>query len=235
MIALVVVLVTTAALLLLGPAPRLGPAPADAPGSTLASGPRRRRVPVPGLLAARRRERAAADVRSRVIELCDALQAELSAGQTSAAALDHAATAWPDVTPAARAASSGGDVPAALRSLAALPGADALRIVAAAWQVGHRTGRGLADVLGRVATDLRAAEQTRRIVASELSSARATARLLAGLPLLALLLGSSAGADPWQFLLGQPIGLACLAAGLAFGYAGLAWIEALARNVDRIG
>ena len=225
-------LVGTATLLLLAPASRVRP-PSAPP--VLGRGVLIRRMPPLGLVAARRRDRAAADLRRRVVDLCDGLQAELSAGQTAPAALDHAATEWPYVAPAARAAATGGDVPAAFRGLADRTGADALRVVGAAWLVAHRTGHGLADVLGRVAVDLRAAEQTRRVVASELASARATSRLLAALPLLALLLGSSAGADPWRFLFGTPLGLACLAGGIAFGYAGLAWIESLARNVDRAG
>uniref|UniRef100_UPI003F4C38B2 type II secretion system F family protein n=1 Tax=Nocardioides sp. SYSU DS0651 TaxID=3415955 RepID=UPI003F4C38B2 len=180
----------------------------------------------------RLRERSALHTRARVVELCDGLQAELASGQTPAHALGRAGTEWPLVAPAARTAQAGGDVPAALRELAVQPGAGELRVVAAAWQVAHRTGHGLADALGRVADDLRAAEQTRRVVSGELASARATARLLAGLPVVALLMGSGAGADPWRFLLGHPVGLACLAAGLACGYAGLAWIETLARDVE---
>ncbi len=187
------------------------------------------------MVAGRRRDNAAAERRSRVVDLCDALRAELAAGQTAAGALDRAAAEWPFVEPAARAALSGGDVVAELRALGAVPGADALRIVAGAWLVAHRTGHGLADTLGRVAADLRAADRTRRIVGGELASARATARLLAGLPLVALLMGSSAGADPLRFLLGGPAGLACLGGGLLAGYAGLVWIEALARNVERHG
>jgi tight adherence protein B len=209
-------------LLLVGPGPWLAAATVAA---TLVLGLAR-------LVAGRRRERAAVATRSRVIELCDALQAELAAGQPPERALDRAAVEWPVVAPVARVAAGGGDVPAELRDLAAEPGAGALRVIAAAWQVAHRTGHGLADTLGRVAGDLRAAEQTRRIVAGELSSARATARLLAGLPFLALAMGAGAGAAPWQFLLGHPVGLGCLAGGLALAYTGLAWIDSLARAVE---
>lgn len=185
------------------------------------------------LVARRRTDRTSAQVRARVVELCDGLQAELAAGQTATTALERVAAEWPALLPVTRSAAAGGDVPAAMRELAAEPGAGDLRVVAAAWQVAHRTGHGLADALARVAQELRDAEQTRRVVTGELASARATARLVAGLPVVALLMGSGAGADPWAFLLGHPIGLACLAGGVGCGIAGLTWIEALARDVER--
>lgn len=185
------------------------------------------------LVARRRTDATAARMRGRVVEACDGLQAELASGQTAAAALARVATEWPDLQRVSRAAASGGDVPAALRELALSPGAGDLRVVAAAWQVAHRTGHGLADALDRVGQDLRDAEQTRRVVQGELASARATARLVACLPVVALLMGGGAGAEPWSFLLGHPVGLACLAGGIACGIAGLGWIEALARDVER--
>ncbi|QYJ03130.1 hypothetical protein KUV85_12385 [Nocardioides panacisoli] len=181
----------------------------------------------------RRADRAAAGERAHVVAACEGMQAELAAGQSPGAALASAAGSWPLLAPVDRTAAAGGDVAAALRSAAVRPGAGDLRLLAAAWEVAHRTGHGLADAVGRVAAELRATERTRRIVTGELAAARATARLVAALPLVALAMGSGAGTDPWSFLLGHPLGIACLVAGLACGLAGLAWIEAIARDVDR--
>ena len=126
----------------------------------------------------------------------------------------------------------GSDVPSALRRVAAVPGAGDLLVVAAAWQVAHHSGNGLAHAVSRVAARIRAQRQTQRVVTSELASARATARLVAALPVVALGMGSGAGGDPWRFLLDTPVGWGCLAAGLAFGLAGLWWIEAIADQAD---
>lgn len=181
----------------------------------------------------RRRRRAEQLVGERVREACEHLAAELGAGQPSGTALDQVAQGWAVLAPVAEAQRVGADVPAALRLASQVPGAGDLRLLAAAWQVAHRTGQGLAAAVDRVALDLVAARRTRRLVDGELASARATARLVAGLPLLAWAMGSGAGGDPAGFLLGSPVGWACLALGVAFGLAGLWWIEAIARDVDR--
>jgi tight adherence protein B len=191
-------------------------------------------IGVAWLLWLRRRERrAAVETGRRVLEACEHLASELASGQPPGAALARAADDWAELGPVAEAFRVGSDVPSALRTVAARPGASDLRLLAAAWHVAHRTGQGLADAVDRVARDLVEARATRRLVDGELSSARATARLVAILPVAALAMGSGVGGDPVGFLLGTPAGWLCLATGLGFGLAGTWWIEALARDADR--
>lgn len=175
-----------------------------------------------------RRHETAAD-QAAVLDVCDLLAAELAAGRPPGAALSAATERWPPLGAAVEAVRLGADVPEALRRLALeRRGAADLRWVAGAWQVAQHSGHGLAAALERTAGGLRARRRTRRLVDSELASARATARLVACLPLAVLLMGSGAGSDPWSFLLATPVGWICLAGGLGLIGLGLWWIERLA-------
>lgn len=217
-----------AAVVALGVAVLALPRALAAPGLVLAVGAWGAR-----LLWRRRTAARLAEANSaRTVEVCDLLAAELSAGRPTEAALDAAASAWSVIRPVAEAGRLGGDVPAAFRAASRTPGARGLRLLAGAWAVSQRTGGGLGAATRRAAEAVRREQATRRVVAGELASARATARLMAGLPVVALLMGSGAGADPWTFLFGSPGGWACLVAGGATGFAGLWWIELIAREVD---
>ena len=184
------------------------------------------------LLRRRRRRQDTAEGQARVLAFCQLLGSELAAGQPPGLALERGAEEWPELAPVSTAFALGADVPEALRAAAAEQGQADLGLVAAAWQVAHGSGGGLSVAMTRVAAGLRASQATRRVVAAELASARATARLMAGLPFFALVLGRGIGADPLRFLLGTWPGVSCLAGGLALGFAGIAWIEAIADGVS---
>ncbi|QIX28235.1 type II secretion system protein [Nocardioides sp. JQ2195] len=187
---------------------------------------------VASIRARRRRAVLAAATGAQIQEVCEILGAELAAGLPVGTCLREAAVAWPPLRRAVGAHAMGGSVPDLLRGLAGEPGAGDLRLVAAAWQVAARSGSGLAHSLGEVAQTLRAREGTRRVVRSELASARSTARLMAVLPVLTLAMGSGVGGDPVAFLFGTPLGWGCLALGLFLLVTGLWWIESISAGVE---
>lgn len=185
------------------------------------------------LVAKMRSRKAAQRTADRVVEVCEALAGELRAGRPPARALRDCVEVWPPMDPVATAAELGGDVVGSLRRLAEEPGASGLAEIAGAWQVAHRAGGSMAPALSQVAVAARGRRRTERLVASELASAQATARLVAVLPVGVLALGSGLGGDPWGFLLRTPAGIGCLGTGLALAYLGLAWIERIASEADR--
>ena len=185
------------------------------------------------MVAGARRQKIAQRREERVLELCEVLASELRSGQPPVTALGHCVEVWTEFEPVATAARLGADVPVALRRLANMPGASGLREVAGAWSVSQGSGAGLAAALTQVAASARESQATRGLIAGELASAQATARLVAALPLVTLAMGSGIGGDPWGFLLTTPAGLACLAVGLALAFLGLWWIERIAVGVMR--
>lgn len=193
-----------------------------------------RSVPVPTLDRLRpgagRRERRARSERSdRALEACAVMADELRAGRSPEAVLALAARWCPELVPVVSAQELGADVPTALRRT----GLEEMRFVGAAWQVASRSGRGLGEALARVVDGLRASRATRRVVTSELASARATARLLVALPVLAMLGGAAGGGRPWEFFLGSVAGHLCLGVGLVLAWGGLRWIDFIADDVER--
>lgn len=183
-------------------------------------------------LVARHRAGQAAEVRAaRVQAYCEAVAAELTAGQPPQRVLQRSVLEFPEFRDVATAADLGADVPDALRRLARAPGAGDLRLVAAAWQVAHRSGAGLAGALEQVGHTVREHRRAARLVAAELAPAHATARMMAALPLVFVLAGSGLGGHPVAFLTGTTFGLGCLGGGLALSWAGLAWLQRIADGV----
>ncbi len=183
--------------------------------------------------AHRRAERAREDRRARVVEVGEAMVGELRAGQPPGRALVRAGEIWPELAPVVAASRLGADVPTALRRASARPGAEGLFALAAAWQVAERSGAALTAALSEVVASARGRRQACALVAGELASARATARLVAVLPFGTLAMTAGIGGDPWTFLLDRPAGVACLAAGVGLILAGLWWIDAIAGSVLR--
>ncbi|SOD63196.1 tight adherence protein B [Streptomyces zhaozhouensis] len=184
-----------------------------------------------------RRRRAAAAARRRreaVVDFCVALAGEVQAGRPAVAALATAGRAelGPLAAAPLAAARYGGDVPGALRSAAGRPGAEGLSGVAACWEVAVQGGASLAAGLERVATALRAERDQDEELRALLAGPRATARVLAALPLGGLVLGSTMGIAPLRVLFGTPLGLCCLALGVFFQWAGMAWTAALVRSAE---
>ena len=160
-----------------------------------------------------------------------ALAAELRAGQPpSAALLISAGTppVWPSTLAALRL---DGDIPEALRVDAQVH--PVLRSLAACWEVGSASGSGLAAAVQRLAEASRAAEEVRGELDVQLAGPRATARTLATLPLIGLLLGVLMGADPVGWLLGSALGVGCLAGGALLTGLGILWTSRIAAGVER--
>jgi len=183
-------------------------------------------------LAARRRVER--QNRSAVLGLCAALVAELRGGRQPRDALDRAGLAWPTGAPRALSAARAGDeVADALKLDANEPGRGGLRALAVCWQIAEHHGTGLAAAVGQIATSLRTDEEHRRRLAAELAGPRATARLLALLPLVGIAMGQALDAEPLRMLLTTPWGRLALVAGISLEVCGTWWVNRIANTVER--
>ncbi|MBK0420231.1 type II secretion system F family protein [Leucobacter sp. CSA1] len=119
----------------------------------------------------------------------------------------------------------------AVEALAAAGGPE-WRILAVAWDIAERTGAPLAPALERVGAAFTALTELRARRSVLLSAPRATVRLVAGLPLLAILMGALLGFDPLGVLL-TPGGAVLLALGGLLLLLGVLWARRLTREVER--
>ncbi|GDY30740.1 type II secretion system F family protein [Gandjariella thermophila] len=198
-----------------------------------------------GLLGAtavgRWRARAALRARLRataaMASALGALVAELRAGAHPASAAERAAA---DAEPIAAlamngiaaAARLGGDVAVALAGAAATQPVLgwALTQVGTAWTVADRHGVPLAGVLDAVRRDLRQRVRFAKQVQARMAGPRASAAVLASLPVVGLLLGEAMGVRALHVLATTGVGQALLVVGTTLLCAGVLWS---ARLTDR--
>jgi tight adherence protein B len=164
-------------------------------------------VGVYGSLAARavtRREQERAEVRHRaaLLDALGAAAADLRAGLPADTALAGLDPASPDPL---------------------------LARVRAAVRLAERTGAPLAEALERIEADARSTARARFAAAAQAAGSRATAWLLAALPVGGIGLGYAIGADPLAVLLHTPIGAACAFGAVTLQLAGLAWAGRITR------
>lgn len=198
-----------------------GPGGAVAAALATGVGLHRRRA---GALRRRRGEETAA-----LLDAVAVMVGELRAGAHPSAAADavgHGPRAVHRVLAAVAAgARLGADVPGLLgRHAAAEPViADELGRMAAAWALAERHGAALAELMDAVRVDLLARVRLSGQIDAQLAGPRASASVLAGLPLLGVAMGQGIGADPWHVLTATPIGQVLLMVGTALAGAGMVW------------
>jgi len=178
-----------------------------------------------------RARRAMATATTDLSDALGILVAELRAGAHPADAVQAAAECHAEaagdvvrvLAAVSAAARLGGDVPAVLHGA----GPVQLRCwwdrLAAAWSLAEQHGIALADVLDAVRCDTEHRVRFATEVQARLAGPRATAVVLAWLPLLGLALGQAVGAAPLRVLIGTSLGHLLLVIGTALACAGVWW------------
>jgi tight adherence protein B len=191
------------------------------------------------LLLRRRRQvvrrRAAQEARA-LQDALDVLVGELRVGAHPVRAFDTAAAeSGGGVASAFRSVAAravlGGDVPAGLRAVAARSALthewDRLAVF---WQLAAQHGLAISTLMRAAQVDIVERQRFYAQLSAGMAGARATAVILAGLPVLGVALGELIGAAPVAFLFGGGMGGVLLVVGVALLCAGLWWAE---RITDR--
>jgi tight adherence protein B len=191
-----------------------------------------------GLRYHRRHRMRRATGEGRTLETAlDVLVGELKAGshpvRAFGVAADETAGAVADsLRSVAARARLGADVAAGLAAAArssALPAHwDRLALC---WRLASDHGLGIATLMRAAQRDIAERQRFSARVSSSMAGARATATILAGLPVLGILLGQLIGARPLGFLLGGHTGGWLLVAGSTLACGGLLWSERIADRV----
>lgn len=126
----------------------------------------------------------------------------------------------------------GADVAAGLRTVAAHSAVPFYwDRIAVFWRLASDHGLAMSALMRAAQRDIVDRQRFSARVQAGLAGARATAAILAGLPVLGILLGQLIGARPVEFLQGSVVGEWLLLAGVGFIIAGVLWSD---RIVDRL-
>ncbi|WP_405133822.1 type II secretion system F family protein [Nocardia sp. NBC_01388] len=196
---------------------------------------------VVGTLGLRRRragrERVRGEESAQLLEGLETVIGELRIGAHPSAAAEVAAyetvgpVAHAFAVSAARSRLGGSGADAFRRSETAIP--QELARIGEAWQVADRHGLALAELLTATRLDLLGRKRFRDRTRAALAGARATAAVLALLPLLGIALGQLMGAAPVHVLFLSPAGAYLLPLGAALTCAGLLWTDAITAKALR--
>lgn len=186
----------------------------------------------------RRRMRRAAAEGTTLAAALDVLVGELRVGAHPVRAFHVAAgesvgAVAASLRAVAARARLGADVTAGLRAVgrsSALPAQ--WERLAVCWQLASDHGLAIATLMRAAQRDIAERQHFSARVTSSMAGARATATILAGLPVLGVLLGQLIGARPLSFLLGGHTGGWLLVVGSTLACGGLLWSD---RITDRLG
>jgi tight adherence protein B len=183
-----------------------------------------------------RRVRSAAENQS-LQGAMDVLVGELRVGAHpvrafSVAAAETGGTVAAAFRAVAARARLGADVAAGLRSAGGMSAVPAQwDRLAVCWQLAAQHGLGMSVLMRAAQRDIVARQRFSTQVAAKLAGARATATILAALPVLGVLLGQLIGARPVRFLLGGHAGGWLLVVGTTLACGGLLWSDRITDGV----
>ncbi|HEV7422268.1 MAG TPA: type II secretion system F family protein [Mycobacterium sp.] len=154
----------------------------------------------------------------------------IAAFETAASEVDGAVSA--QLGAVAGRARLGADVAAGLRAVSAQSMLPAQwERLAVCWQLAQTHGLAIATLMRTAHRDVVERDRYASRVTAGMAGARATAVILAGLPLLGVGLGELIGAGPVRFLVSGGPGGGLLVIGVALACSGLAWSDRITNRV----
>ncbi|GED96560.1 type II secretion system F family protein [Gordonia crocea] len=181
------------------------------------------------------RDRAARERDETVMRAMGTIVAELSIGSPTADACARAGAEILLDDPSSRVGRDLEVLAARVRlgGEAGASGAGEARRIAALWTVAAHHGLPLGELVAASRTDLSARLRFAAHTRAGLAGPRATARVLAVLPMFGLLLGQGIGADPLRVLLAPGAGSVLLVLGTGLAAVGVVWSERIVERVLR--